>query len=133
MSHENTDSASEKSPIVTIVIDSFEAKIIKIKVFKKVDKMSEILLDETGDDKESVGAGASGLWGSIASSLGASKKEKEENENNLLNIFSVASGHLYERLLRYFFRDFYAFFLCFIFSFEFRLFFLRKELFASIR
>jgi UDP-glucose:glycoprotein glucosyltransferase len=32
VSHENTDSLSRKSAQVTIVIDSFEAKIIKIKV-----------------------------------------------------------------------------------------------------
>ena len=32
VSHENTDSESKRSPIITIVIDSFESKVIRVKV-----------------------------------------------------------------------------------------------------
>ena len=99
VSHENTDSPTKKSQKVTIVIDSFEAKIIKVKVSKKADKMNENLLDEKNDDNDSTG----GLWDSIATSLGGgsgAQKKENEDEDNVLNIFSVASGHLYERLLR---------------------------------
>ena len=95
VSHENTDSLSKKSAQVTIVIDSFEAKIIKIKVSKKADKMNEVLYD----DKEEEESG--GIWSSISNTFGGgSKKEVDQSEDNVLNIFSVASGHLYERFLR---------------------------------
>ena len=96
VSHENTDSLSKKSAQVTIVMDSFEAKIIKIKVSKKADKINEVL----HDDKEEEESG--GIWSSISSTFGGggSKKEASKNEDDVLNIFSVASGHLYERFLR---------------------------------
>ena len=95
VSHENTDSLSKKSAQVTIVMDSFEAKIIKIKVSKKADKINEVL----HDDKEEEESG--GIWSSISSTFGGggSKKEASKNEDDVLNIFSVASGHLYERFM----------------------------------
>jgi UDP-glucose:glycoprotein glucosyltransferase len=99
--HENTDSPSTKSAQVIVVIDSFESKIIKIKVNKKPGKQNENILGamDSADADE-------GMWSSLTSSFGGSKKEKANNvddnadEENVLNIFSVASGHLYERFLR---------------------------------
>lgn len=106
VSHENTDSESKRTSNIIIVIDSFEAKVIRVKVSKKADKLSENLLDDketTGDKEDESG----GLWDSLASSFGGSSgnvggggEESVEKKENILNIFSVASGHLYERLLR---------------------------------
>lgn len=96
VNHENTESHIKKTQKINIVIDSFEAKIIKIKVSKKADKINENLLDEKDDEDES-----GGIWSSLTSSImGGATKEVNENDDNILNIFSVASGHLYERLLR---------------------------------
>ena len=98
-SHENTDSESKRSATIRIFIDSFEAKVIKVKVSKKADKLNENLLDDKEAEKESAGS----IWDSIASFTGtggASADESKEKKDNVLNIFSVASGHLYERLLR---------------------------------
>lgn len=96
VSHENTDSESKRSPVVTIVIDSFESKVIRVKVSKKADKINESLLEDKETEKES------SIWESIASKFTGSSEDLEKNkdEENVLNIFSLASGHLYERLMR---------------------------------
>lgn len=97
ISHENTDSESKRSPVITIVIDSFEAKVIKVKVSKKADKLNENLLDDKDSEKEN------SIWDSLASFTGSSNEDsnsEKPKEENVLNIFSVASGHLYERLMR---------------------------------
>lgn len=71
-----------------MLISSLRSHIVKLKVAKKPDKMHMDLLAE---DDENVG-----LWSSIASSFTTNEEETEEK----LNIFSLASGHLYERFLR---------------------------------
>jgi UDP-glucose:glycoprotein glucosyltransferase len=91
ISHENTDSESKRSTKIVIVIDSFESRVIKVKVSKKADKVNENLLDDKDNEKDG------GIWNSIATSFTSSD---EANKQDVLNIFSVASGHLYERLMR---------------------------------
>uniref|UniRef100_T1KNA5 UDP-glucose:glycoprotein glucosyltransferase n=1 Tax=Tetranychus urticae TaxID=32264 RepID=T1KNA5_TETUR len=97
VSHENTDPVSDSSNVV-ILISSFQSNVVKIRVNKKPDKQDEELLYDDGDDDEN------SLWGSISSWTGGSKKKQtngvQEKETEKLNIFSLASGHLYERLLR---------------------------------
>uniref|UniRef100_A0A665TBG3 UDP-glucose ceramide glucosyltransferase-like 1 n=1 Tax=Echeneis naucrates TaxID=173247 RepID=A0A665TBG3_ECHNA len=63
-------------------------------VQKKADKINEDLLSETSESK--------GIWDSIASITGGGSKKDdgEKKKEDVLNIFSVASGHLYERFLR---------------------------------
>jgi UDP-glucose:glycoprotein glucosyltransferase len=100
-SHENTDSETKRSQTVIIVIDNFEAKVIKIKVSKKADKLNENLLDDKdGGDKEN-----GGIWDSINNLVGSGSssnnaEESIEKKENVLNIFSLASGHMYERTMR---------------------------------
>jgi len=96
VSHENTDSESKRSATVIIVIDSFESKVIRVKVSKKADKINESLLEDKDSEKES------SIWESIASKFSGSASDLVENKDqeNVLNIFSLASGHLYERLMR---------------------------------
>lgn len=95
VSHENTDSETKRSPTIIIVIDSFEAKVIRVKVSKKADKINENLLDDKDNDKES-----GSIWDSITNTFVGGSSESKETQDNVLNIFSVASGHLYERLMR---------------------------------
>ncbi|CAF0796713.1 unnamed protein product, partial [Brachionus calyciflorus] len=94
VSHENTDSETKRAPVIKIVIDSFEPRVIRVKVSKKADKINENLLDEKDQGKEG------SIWDSINSFVGGSSDEGKEKKENILNIFSVASGHMYERLLR---------------------------------
>uniref|UniRef100_A0A663MQF7 UDP-glucose ceramide glucosyltransferase-like 1 n=1 Tax=Athene cunicularia TaxID=194338 RepID=A0A663MQF7_ATHCN len=78
-SHEGTDSVADLTD-VTVVLNNFRSKIIKVQVQKKPDKMNEDLLND----------GTTGKKGN----------QESEKKSDILNIFSVASGHLYERFLR---------------------------------
>ena len=64
---------------------------------KKADKKNEDLLEaDKGKDDQ-------GLWGSIRSTFSSSSPSTTGNENpadEVINIFCLASGHLYERLLK---------------------------------
>ncbi|XP_060085960.1 UDP-glucose:glycoprotein glucosyltransferase 1-like [Ylistrum balloti] len=87
-SHEFTDTPAGSDDVV-VVMNSFKSKIIRIKVAKKPEKSEEQLLV---DDQER------GIWESISSTLTGDKAE--EDDDKTLNIFSLASGHMYERLMR---------------------------------
>lgn len=91
--HTGTDSGADHQDVV-LVLNSFKSQIIKVQVQKKPDKIKEDLLSDVSEDK-------TGVWESIMSFAGAVQKEDtSKNKNDVLNIFSVASGHLYERFLR---------------------------------
>ncbi|XP_077988302.1 UDP-glucose:glycoprotein glucosyltransferase 1-like isoform X2 [Glandiceps talaboti] len=93
-SHGGTDTPDNSNDVIA-VMDSFKSKILRLKVQKKPDKLDEDLL--SGDGEESDG----GIWDSISSFTGGSgKKKSDEEKDKTLNIFSLASGHLYERFLR---------------------------------
>ncbi|XP_049887526.1 UDP-glucose:glycoprotein glucosyltransferase [Pectinophora gossypiella] len=89
--HENTDTPAGSEDI-QVLMSSFRSHVIKLRVSKKPDKQHLDLLVEN-DDKNS-----GGIWNSIASSFGAG--EEQEAQDETINVFSVASGHLYERFLR---------------------------------
>ncbi|KAM6934699.1 UDP-glucose:glycoprotein glucosyltransferase 2 isoform 2-T2 [Xenentodon cancila] len=93
LTHDGTDSPANAGDVI-VVLNSFHSKIIKVRVQKKTEKINEDLLSETAESK--------GIWDSIASITGGgSKKDDEEKKkDHVLNVFSVASGHLYERFLR---------------------------------
>lgn len=90
-SHDYTDTP-EGSKDVIVTINNFKSKVIRVKVSKKPGMENEKLLDDSEEEK-------GGLWDSISSSFSGGDKAAEEKDTTL-NIFSVASGHLYERLLR---------------------------------
>uniref|UniRef100_A0A8C1XH55 UDP-glucose ceramide glucosyltransferase-like 1 n=1 Tax=Cyprinus carpio TaxID=7962 RepID=A0A8C1XH55_CYPCA len=83
--HDGTDSPLDAGDVI-VVLNSFHSKIIKVRVQKKPDKLNEDLLSEGTESK--------GLWDSITS------VDEDDKKKDVLNIFSVASGHLYERFLR---------------------------------
>ncbi|XP_026682082.1 LOW QUALITY PROTEIN: UDP-glucose:glycoprotein glucosyltransferase 1-like, partial [Diaphorina citri] len=90
-----THHAGSDTPVnstdIKILISSFKSHILDVKVTKKPDKLNVDLLAE--DSAEN-----GGLWNSITSTFGG--KEDSESGEERINIFSVASGHLYERFLR---------------------------------
>uniref|UniRef100_A0A3Q4GS36 UDP-glucose ceramide glucosyltransferase-like 1 n=1 Tax=Neolamprologus brichardi TaxID=32507 RepID=A0A3Q4GS36_NEOBR len=95
--HDGTDSPADAGDVI-VVLNSFHSKIIKVRVQKKADKLGEDLLSEASESK--------GIWESIAvwstfekTGGGSKKDDREKKKDDVLNIFSVASGHLYERFL----------------------------------
>ncbi|KAL8187543.1 UNVERIFIED_CONTAM: UDP-glucose:glycoprotein glucosyltransferase 1, partial [Gekko kuhli] len=94
-SHDGTDSSPDASEVV-VVISSFKSKIIKVKVQKKLDMINEDLLSDGTSENES------GFWESLKWGFtgGQKKEELKQDKDDVINIFSVASGHLYERFLR---------------------------------
>ncbi|PSN48119.1 UDP-glucose:glycoprotein glucosyltransferase [Blattella germanica] len=91
VSHDGSDTPANSSDI-KVLISSFRSHVLKLKVAKKPDKMHMDLLSDDNDPN-------SGLWNSITSTFGGSKPSEEDGDERL-NIFSLASGHLYERFLR---------------------------------
>uniref|UniRef100_A0A668AUE2 UDP-glucose ceramide glucosyltransferase-like 1 n=1 Tax=Myripristis murdjan TaxID=586833 RepID=A0A668AUE2_9TELE len=91
LAHDGTDSPADAGDVV-VVLNSFHSKIIKVRVQKKADKINEDLLSEATESK--------GLWDSIARCVFHLSDDGEKKKEDVLNIFSVASGHLYERFLR---------------------------------
>ncbi|XP_054470718.1 UDP-glucose:glycoprotein glucosyltransferase 2 isoform X2 [Anoplopoma fimbria] len=93
LTHDGTDSPADSGDVI-VVLNSFHSKIIKVRVQKKAEKINEDLLSENSESK--------GIWDSIASITGGGSKKDdgEKKKEDVLNIFSVASGHLYERFLR---------------------------------
>ncbi|XP_048588616.1 UDP-glucose:glycoprotein glucosyltransferase 1 isoform X2 [Nematostella vectensis] len=77
----------------TILIDSFIGKLMKVKVKRKPGMENADLLSDGSDDHYR------GIWDSLSSMVG-SDKEKKQQEDKTINIFSLASGHLYERFMR---------------------------------
>ncbi|XP_039203087.1 UDP-glucose:glycoprotein glucosyltransferase 1 isoform X2 [Crotalus tigris] len=94
-SHDETDSPPDASDVV-VVINNFKSKIIKVKVQKKPDMLNEDLLSDGTNENES------GFWESLKWGFtgGEKKEEVKQDKEDVINIFSVASGHLYERFLR---------------------------------
>ncbi|XP_034050699.1 UDP-glucose:glycoprotein glucosyltransferase 1 [Thalassophryne amazonica] len=94
-SHDGTDSPADSDDII-IMLNNFKSKIIKVKVQKKPDKFNEELLSDGTEENDS------GFWNSLTRGFtgGGKIEEPKEEKDDVINIFSVASGHLYERFLR---------------------------------
>ncbi|XP_068732744.1 UDP-glucose:glycoprotein glucosyltransferase 1-like [Montipora capricornis] len=85
-------STEEDDKQFTVVVDSFIGKLLKVKVKRKPGMERKDLL---GDPDSQSG----GIWDSLSSIVGSDSKEKS-TQDETINVFSVASGHLYERFLR---------------------------------
>ncbi|KAK6764201.1 hypothetical protein RB195_024498 [Necator americanus] len=70
---------------VRVLIDSFSGRTIRVRVLKKNGMEQRSLL--SNDDE-----GSAGVWNTISNTLRSEK-------HNTINVFSLASGHLYERFL----------------------------------
>lgn len=92
ISHEGTDTPSSGgSGDIHVLISSFKSHVLKLKVAKKAGKQQMDLLSSDDDDNNA------GLWNSITSTFSSKSSDDDEDK---LNIFSLASGHLYERFIR---------------------------------
>ncbi|CAF3651747.1 unnamed protein product [Adineta steineri] len=102
-SHDNTDTSTRTSQPVIVAIRSFDARWIKVYVGRKSGKENEKLLEDSAEDSQ---GGSGSIWdsfsfgGSPSSGSGSAGTKIDEVTDDTINIFSVASGHLYERLLR---------------------------------
>uniref|UniRef100_A0A7N9AML1 UDP-glucose glycoprotein glucosyltransferase 1 n=1 Tax=Mastacembelus armatus TaxID=205130 RepID=A0A7N9AML1_9TELE len=94
-SHDGTDSPADSDDII-VVLNNFKGRIIKVKVQKKPDKLNEELLSDGTEENDT------GFWKSLTrySFSGGKTEEPKQEKDDVINIFSVASGHLYERFLR---------------------------------
>ncbi|XP_006832127.1 PREDICTED: UDP-glucose:glycoprotein glucosyltransferase 2 [Chrysochloris asiatica] len=89
--HEGTDSQKDVGNVI-VVLNSFKSKILEVQVQKTPGKIEEDILTDKDDKKK-------GMWDSLKSFTIRLHKE-DKRETDVINIFSVASGHLYERFLR---------------------------------
>uniref|UniRef100_A0A5F9C6B1 UDP-glucose:glycoprotein glucosyltransferase 1 n=1 Tax=Oryctolagus cuniculus TaxID=9986 RepID=A0A5F9C6B1_RABIT len=94
-SHDGTDSPPDADEVV-VILNNFKSKIIKVKVQKKADMVNEDLLSDGTNENES------GFWDSFKWGFtgGQKTEDAKQDKDDIINIFSVASGHLYERFLR---------------------------------
>ncbi|KAM9341689.1 UDP-glucose:glycoprotein glucosyltransferase 1 [Symphorus nematophorus] len=94
-SHDGTDSPADSDDII-VVLNNFKSRIIKVKVQKKPDKFNEELLSDGTEENDT------GFWKSLTRGFtgGGKTEELKQEKDDVINIFSVASGHLYERFLR---------------------------------
>jgi UDP-glucose:glycoprotein glucosyltransferase len=99
--HTNTEKSDKNNDKVRVLIDSFLGRTIRVMVMKKAGKEQESLLADSGNDdgqggggSEEEGGSGGSLWSSLSNVVGGGEKY------DTINIFSLASGHLYERFLR---------------------------------
>lgn len=85
----------QQTGAVQVLITSLRSHVTKLRVSKRPGmQQAELLSDDTAPAQ-------TGIWNSIANSFGGSSGTAATDEDaDTINIFSVASGHLYERLLR---------------------------------
>ncbi|XP_043104748.1 UDP-glucose:glycoprotein glucosyltransferase 1 isoform X4 [Puntigrus tetrazona] len=97
--HDGTDSPVDAGDVI-VVLNSFHSKIIKVRVQKRPDKLNEDLLSE-GTESKGLWDSITSVWSSLEKSFaGGPSVDEDDKKKDILNIFSVASGHLYERFLR---------------------------------
>jgi len=83
---------------ITIALTSFEGSTVFLRADKKKGMEKEDVLSEEGAAKEEKD---DKIWGKLKKKLGMNNNNSTETKKpaEKINIFSVASGHLYERLL----------------------------------
>ena len=99
MSYEGPDAVYNVNGNVStlsVTISSFKSHLVKLKVNKKPGQSHKDLLAET-DETE---ADSNSIWDSLGSWSSSKPSPPPSNDNDRVDIFSLASGHLYERLLR---------------------------------
>ncbi|KAJ1900071.1 killer toxin resistant protein, partial [Coemansia sp. IMI 209127] len=91
-----------------VLVTSFNGATIFPLVSKRPGKEGDDVLDDSGDKEESdsssqkggSGSSGSGLWGKLKSSIGKSADPvPSKDDRPHFDVFAVASGHLYERLM----------------------------------
>ncbi|KAG7261730.1 hypothetical protein CRUP_023717 [Coryphaenoides rupestris] len=95
-SHDGTDSPADSDDIV-VVLNNFKTRVIKVK-----ELLSDGMQENDSGFWESLTRYTTGFLTSLTRGFtGVVKTEEPKQEkDDVINIFSVASGHLYERFLR---------------------------------
>eukprot|EP00759_Apiculatamorpha_spiralis_P001409 PhF_6_TR10536/c1_g1_i1/m.16639/K11718/HUGT; UDP-glucose:glycoprotein glucosyltransferase len=89
---------SKPKSVAHVVVNSFTGHHVHMKVAKRPGKENENILVDKASDK---GDKPASMWSKIFGGNGeANSDAKKLIENTTVNVFSVASGHLYERFLR---------------------------------
>ena len=90
----------EEAPAVSsqqVVVRDFLGQITQLRVRKQAGKEQEQLLATLGGDTGDSASAGGDLWTSVSSLFGS---KKHGGSNETIHVFSLASGHLYERFLR---------------------------------
>ena len=98
MSYEGPDASgvvNANFSSLSVLISNFRSHVIKLKVNKKPGQTHRDLLSDDVEEEE-----GNSLWTSGWSSWTGGTKSESGEEDDTVDIFSLASGHLYERLLR---------------------------------
>ncbi|XP_065177513.1 UDP-glucose:glycoprotein glucosyltransferase 1-like [Sycon ciliatum] len=74
-----------------VIVNDFNGKFIEVSVRKRPGKEQEDVLEGGGEEEKT------GFWGNV---LGTGDENYEAETDEVINVFSIASGHLYERFLR---------------------------------
>lgn len=92
---------------ILVSVNSFKGVVMVVRVARKSGMESANLLSDPNDLPEGDGEEEEqgGLWNTVSNFLGGEEGKKrhikaETTANETINIFSLASGHLYERFLR---------------------------------
>ncbi|KAL6077940.1 UDP-glucose:glycoprotein glucosyltransferase 1 [Balamuthia mandrillaris] len=80
----------------------FQGDYVMLKVAKQPGMEAESLLNEDGEVQEGEPAQPTGLWSSFTNLFGGEqpKPQIKQEDDDTLHVFSVATGHLYERFLK---------------------------------
>lgn len=104
------DPKLKSESVIPALLNDFRSRFMKMRVHKKKDQRHRDLLQDDDDEDNHLGD----IWGSIRNTVWSGPTENKDldgykptemrstrtTENNRINIFSLASGHLYERLAR---------------------------------
>lgn len=104
------DPKLKSESVIPVLLMDFRSKFMKMRVHKKKDQRHRDLLQDDDKDDNQLGD----IWGSIRDTVWSGSPDEKDvdsakknelraartTEGNRINIFSLASGHLYERLLR---------------------------------
>jgi UDP-glucose:glycoprotein glucosyltransferase len=102
-SSNNNDDENNNVNSKRIVLSSFHDMNVKLKVKKNVGKEHLSLLKDNNDDNDDEDNGSGGLFSSIGNMFktsSISNKKSTNNDDDTIHVFSLATGHLYERFLK---------------------------------
>ena len=90
-----------------VQVDTINSQPVHLHVHKKPDKMAlDLLHREEAGTKGSAAQPSSGIWGSIVSAFGGKETaaapalDLSVRGQETIHVFSLATGHLYERFLK---------------------------------
>jgi len=97
-----TGASGKEGEQVKITLDSFITKVVRLQVSKRpgMEDVDVLAVTDAPEDNQQIEEES--IWSQVGSAIGLGKKKKQANDKptEVINIFSLASGHMYERLMR---------------------------------